>query len=98
MDPASFHQVLANSALNMSLLRNIDKVPESYEAISHHTCAINLVNKRLSDPNFATSDEVIGAVTAFICYYVRLMIFGFESSHSYILRISSGTPSAGESI
>ena len=82
----------------MSLLRNIDKVPESYEAISHHTCAIHLVNKRLSDPNFATSDELIGVVAAFICYYVCLMIFGLESSHSYTLRISSGTPRTGESI
>jgi hypothetical protein len=41
MDPAAFHQVLANSALNVALLRNIDKAPESYEAMSHHTCAIN---------------------------------------------------------
>lgn len=70
MDPAPFHQVLANSALNMALLRYPDNARESYEAISHHTYAINLVNKRLSDPSFATSDEVVGAVTAFICYYV----------------------------
>jgi len=90
MDPAAFHQVLANSALNMSLLRNIDKAPESCEAISHHTYAINLVNKRLSDPSFATSDELIGAITAIIATTYVLIMHRIDTTYSYMLSISSG--------
>jgi hypothetical protein len=70
MDAAAFHQVLANLALNLNSHRNMDKALESYESIAHHAHAIKLVNKRMSDPNFATSDGLIGAVLAFICYYV----------------------------
>jgi hypothetical protein len=72
MDPAAFHQVLANSALSLSHLHAGERPPESFESISHHSLAMKLVNSRMSDSTFVKSDGLIGAVFAFCCYYVRM--------------------------
>jgi hypothetical protein len=39
--------------------------------MKHHTLAVKLVNERISDLNFATSNGLIGALIGFACYHVR---------------------------
>ena len=78
MDPAAFHQVLSNAAMNLASLRASGNVPETLESLRHHARAVQLVNTRISNRSFATTDGLIGAVIGFACYSVSYPCFGGE--------------------
>jgi hypothetical protein len=65
-DPATFYDVLANSAMQASKLRN-DKSAEK-ESLWFHNKALQSVYSRLSDSRQATGEGIIGAVTGMICH------------------------------
>jgi hypothetical protein len=65
-DPATFYDVLANSAIQASKLRN-DKSAEK-ESLWFHNKALQSVYTRLSDSRQATGEGIIGAVTGMICH------------------------------
>ncbi|KAL3425983.1 hypothetical protein PVAG01_02774 [Phlyctema vagabunda] len=67
-DPACFHQVLSNAALNIASLRKNTRAPESFESIVHHTKAVSLVKDRLDDPSKLITDELISSIVGFACY------------------------------
>jgi hypothetical protein len=70
LHPASFHQVLSNAALNLAALRGKGSVREQEESLKHHTTALRIIAKDISDPEKSTSDGVIGAIVGFGCYSV----------------------------
>ncbi|CZR53949.1 uncharacterized protein PAC_03832 [Phialocephala subalpina] len=72
MDEAAFHQVLSNALLNISCRRSAGAKMETYDAMMHHTLAINSITGRIQDVEAATSDGFIGAVVSFMCYHVEL--------------------------
>jgi hypothetical protein len=71
MDPAAFHQVLSNAALNLASLRAGRSVPENLESIRHHAKAVKLVTQRIANPKEAVADGLLGAVAGFSCYHVN---------------------------
>ncbi len=70
MDPAAFHQVLSNALLNITSRRAENNTRETNDCVKHHALAVKLVNDRITNKHFAISDEFIGAVIGFACYYV----------------------------
>lgn len=83
---ASFHQVLANAALNLASLQSKDSVPEQRESLYHHNTALRLVAMDLQDPKKSTSDGVLTSITAFACYSVSEFLlsvsYGAEKTFS----------------
>jgi hypothetical protein len=68
--PASFHQFLANVALNIS--RAHGETTQNVVSFVHHSRAIHLVNHSLLDPTLGIKDEVVAAVITFISYSVSV--------------------------
>jgi hypothetical protein len=66
--PASFHQFLANLALNIS--RAHDQAIHDTIPVSHHSHAIQLVDHKLRDPELGKQDDIVAAVLTFIIYSV----------------------------
>jgi hypothetical protein len=71
VNPASFHQVLSNAAINLAFLRGIRGASEQKESMLHHTTALSIAAKQMADSATSTSDGVLGAVIGFACYSVR---------------------------
>lgn len=65
---ASFHQVLSNAALNIAALRARKSIPEQKESMKHHTTALKLIAKDITDREQSIGDGVIGAIIGFACY------------------------------
>lgn len=84
-DAATFHQVLSNAALNLASLRSRDLPAETHEAMLHHTKAVTLLKKSLSNKRTATSDNVIAGITAFACYAVREFLLSNILTYAYLI-------------
>lgn len=69
--PASFHQFLANVALNIS--RATGTATQTVASVAHHSHAIQLVNRSLIDPTLGLKDEIVVAVVTFISYSVSIL-------------------------
>lgn len=65
-DPASFYDVLSNSAINAAKLLN-DKSAEK-DMLWFHSQALQSVHDRLSDSEQATGEGILGTVTGLICH------------------------------
>ena len=83
MDPAAFHQVLSNAAINIASLRSAGESDtlESLEIIKHHAQAVESINKRISNVSTATTDGFLGAVVGLACYHVRSTLHIFERTN-----------------
>ena len=66
--PASFHQFLANLALNVSRAHGVST--HKLLSVAHHSQAIQLVNRSLLDPELGIKDDVVATVVTFINYSV----------------------------
>jgi hypothetical protein len=73
LDPATFHQVLSNAALNLASLRAKRWVPETLESMRYHAKAVRSINRRIGNRRDALSDGLLGAVIGFACYYVNFI-------------------------
>lgn len=68
---ASFHQFLANLALNISKEHN--KSLPNIISMNHHSHAIQSVRNKLRDPSLGTQDDMIAIIIAFVSYSVSIV-------------------------
>jgi len=86
-DVAAFHQVLANIAIQLETHRLPDRGTEKaidyekYEVETRHNAALQIIRKRLMDPQEATSDGTIATIIAMICYSVSCL---FLDPHTFL--------------
>lgn len=69
LNPSAFHQILGNSALHISMLRQTNG-RENRQSIAHYSASLRQLNEALAspDPAVSTSLDVVRAVLAFICH------------------------------
>lgn len=67
-DAAAFHAVLSHYS---AVHRLVHQAEGKEESISHVNYAMQIINKRLSDPEQSCSNGTIGAVASLITYEVR---------------------------
>ena len=78
-DEATFHQVLANSALYQDSLRNGGRMPkESVRSVNHNLHAVQSVKRRLLENQGSVSNGIIGALTGMmvgaVCLCSRISV------------------------
>ncbi|KAF2245891.1 hypothetical protein BU26DRAFT_541941 [Trematosphaeria pertusa] len=89
-DPAAFYMVLGNSRLYMLKELNGAFVTQD-DAVSllHQNNAIRSMGEKMKDPRHHTSDELLGAVGAFMCHHYILGGFaGWENHRNAMMRIT----------
>lgn len=97
-DPAAFYMVLGNSRLYMLKELNGAFVTQD-DAVSllHQNNAIRSMGEKMKDPRHHTSDELLGAVGAFMCHHVSSIQF-LEIGHLREDSIFSGVLLDGRTI
>jgi hypothetical protein len=69
-DAATFHMILANSAAHLDHLRGVKAGKKGVDAEKYHLLALQSINQRMSEPTLEVTDELIGAVSGFVCHNV----------------------------
>lgn len=79
-DRGAFQLGLANAALLIARRNDLDDIQENSEALKYYTAALSSVNKRLQDPDYVASEELVGAILGFCCHDVSLSFYSLVSS------------------
>lgn len=75
-DPATFHQILANSELHLEATKNPDKLPrETTTSVHYHQLAVSNIRKRMALGEVST--HILGCITGLLVYTVRLAAGSF---------------------
>lgn len=69
-DPATFHQILSNVALSISIVRGQGVALDNPIAVAHNLLAVRAVNNRLSHPVEGISDSTMTSVLSLTCHSV----------------------------
>ncbi|KAH8594617.1 fungal-specific transcription factor domain-containing protein [Bisporella sp. PMI_857] len=83
-DVAAFHQILANLAIQLSDHRPPGQGAieyEKHEVETRHAAALRIIQKRLPNPEEATSEGTIATIIAMICYSHSKRDFNAWQSH-----------------
>lgn len=72
-DQAAFYNVLANARLYMlKELTGVFVKQDDALSLSQQNAALQLMSKKMKDPKHQASDEMLGAVSSFMCHHVSL--------------------------